>query len=159
VTDAEVAVGHELGGTFESFVCATETRLREALSAALGTDARREATAEALAYAWEHWDRVSTMENPAGYLYLLGRRRGRRMLQRRVALMPVDTERTPWIEPGLPAALASLSDQQRVVVMLVHCFEWTLGEVAELLDLSKSTVQSHAERGLDRLRSRLGVNA
>jgi RNA polymerase sigma factor (sigma-70 family) len=99
------------------------------------------------------------MENPAGYLYLLGRRRGRRMLRRRVALMPVDTAHTPWIEPGLPAALASLSDQQRVVVMLVHCFEWTLGEVAELLDLSKSTVQSHAERGLDRLRSRLGVNA
>ena len=79
LTDAEVAVGHELGGTFESFVCATETRLREALSAALGTDAGREATAEALAYAWAHWDRVSAMENPAGYLYLLGRRRGRRM--------------------------------------------------------------------------------
>jgi RNA polymerase sigma-70 factor (ECF subfamily) len=153
-------VRHELRvSTFESFVCATEPRLREALSAALGTDAGREATAEALAYAWEHWDRVSAMENPAGYLYLLGRRRGSRMLRRRVALMPVNTEHTPWIEPGLPAALASLSDQQRVVVMLVHCFEWTLGEVAELLDLSKSTVQSHAERGLDRLRSRLGVNA
>ena len=43
--------------------------------------------------------------------------------------------------------------------MLVHCFEWTLGEVAQLLDVSKSTVQNHAERGLDRLRSRLGVNA
>jgi RNA polymerase sigma-70 factor (ECF subfamily) len=155
-----VAVRNELGvSMFENFVCATEPRLREALSAALGTDAGREATAEALAYAWEHWDRVGAMENPAGYLYLLGRRRGRRMLGRRVALMPVDAEHTPWIEPGLPAALASLSDQQRVVVMLVHCFEWTLGEVAELLDLSKSTVQSHAERGLDRLRTRLGVNA
>ena len=155
----EGTVRHEVGvSTFESFVCATEPRLREALSAALGSDAGREATAEALAYAWEHWDRVGAMENPAGYLYLTGRRRGRRMLQRRVALMPVDTDHTPWIEPGLPAALATLSEQQRVVVMLVHCFEWTLGEVAELLDLSKSTVQNHAERGLDRLRSRLGVN-
>jgi RNA polymerase sigma-70 factor (ECF subfamily) len=155
----EVAVGHELAGTFERFVCTTEPRLREALSATLGTDAGRDATAEALAYAWEHWDRVGAMENPAGYLYLLGRRRGLRMVQRRVVLMPVDAGHTPWIEPGLPAALASLSDQQRVVVMLVHCFEWTLGEVAELLDVSKSTVQHHAERGLDRLRSRLGVNA
>jgi RNA polymerase sigma factor (sigma-70 family) len=99
------------------------------------------------------------MENPAGYLYVLGRRHGHRTLRRRVALMPVDTARTPWIEPGLPAALASLSEQQRVVVILVHCFEWTLSEVAELLDLSKSTVQSHAERGLDRLRNRLGVTA
>ena len=152
-------MGHELAGTFESFVSATEPRLREALSAALGSDVGRDATAEALAYAWEHWDRVSAMENPAGYLYLVGLRRGRRTLTRRVVLMPVASGHTPWIEPGLPAALASLSDQQRVVVMLVHCFEWTLSEVAELLDLSKSTVQSHAERGLDRLRSRLGVNA
>ena len=151
---------HEFGrSTFESFVCTTEPRLREGLSAALGTDVGREATAEALAYVWEHWDRVSAMENPAGYLYLVGRRRGRRPLSRRVALMPVASEHTPWIEPGLPGALASLSEHQRVVVMLVHCFEWTLGEVAELLDISKSTVQSHAERGLDRLRSRLGVNA
>ena len=156
----EVAVRQELGGsTFESFVCTTEPRLRDALSATLGTDAGREATADALAYAWEHWDRVGAMENPAGYLYRVGRNRGRRALQHRVVLMPVATEHAPWIEPGLPAALASLSEQQRVVVMLVHCFEWTLGEVAGLLDLSKSTVQSHAERGLNRLRSRLGVNA
>jgi RNA polymerase sigma factor (sigma-70 family) len=73
--------------------------------------------------------------------------------------MAVDTANTPWIEPGLPAALVSLTDQQRVVVMLVYCFEWSLGEVAQLLDLSKSTVQTHAERGLDRLRNCLGVNA
>jgi RNA polymerase sigma factor (sigma-70 family) len=156
----EVAVRCEVEVSgFESFVRATEPRLREALSAALGSDVGREATAEALAYAWEHWDRLCTMENPAGYLYVLGRRHGRRTLRRRVALVPVDAAHTPWIEPGLPAALASLSEQQRVVVMLVHCFEWTLGEVAELLGLSKSTVQSHAERGLDRLRNRLGVTA
>ena len=30
-------------------------------------------------------------------------------------------------------------------------------EVADLFDVSKSTVQSHAERGLRRLRTRLGV--
>jgi DNA-directed RNA polymerase specialized sigma24 family protein len=43
------------------------------------------------------------------------------------------------------------------VVMLVHCFEWTMAEVAEVLQVSKSTVQTHAERGLASLRDRMGV--
>ena len=145
--------------SFEVFVKDAEPRLREALSAALGSDRGREATADALAYAWEHWDRVSGMENPVGYLYVLGRNRARRALHRRtVVLLPVDHSRMPWIEPGLVDALEELPGRQRVVVMLLHCFEWTMSETAELLDVSKSTVQSHAERGLAKLRKRLGVD-
>lgn len=144
--------------SFTEFVREVEPRIREALSAALGSDAGREATAEALAYAWENWSRVGSMENPAGYLYVLGRDRGRRSKGRtRVVLLPVDSDRTPWVEPGLPDAIASLPDRQRVVVMLLHCFEWTMSEVAELLGVSKSTVQSYEERGMGRLRRRLGV--
>lgn len=155
-----VVMRHELGvRTFEEFVRATEPRLRDALTACLGSDVGRDATAEALAYAWEHWDRVGEMANPAGYLYIVGRGRGRRMRRRRVALLSVDVSRTPWVEPALPGALARLPEQQRTVVMLVHCFEWTLSEVAELLGVSKSTVQSHAERGLQTLRARLGVSS
>ena len=144
--------------SFAEFVRETEPRLREALSAMLGSDVGREAAAEALAYAWENWSRVGSMENPAGYLYVLGRDRGRKSKRRsRVLLLPVDLDRTPWVEPGLPDAIASLPDRQRVVVMLLHCFEWTMSEVAELLGVSKSTVQSYEERGMSRLRSRLGV--
>ncbi len=144
--------------TFDEFVERAEPRLREALTATLGSEAGREATADALAYGWEHWSRVGRLENPAGYLYAVGRNNQRRRHRRRKpVLMNVDPERTPWVEPELPAALAALPDQQRVVVVLLHCFEWTMSEVAELLDVSKSTVQSHAERGLARLRSRLGV--
>ena len=43
---------------------------------------------------------------------------------------------SPWIEPGLPAGLARLSEKQRTVVWLVHGFEWTLGETASLLGIS-----------------------
>ncbi len=144
--------------SFDGFVRDVEPRLHDALSAALGFEVGRDATAEALAYAWEHWDRMSDLDNPAGYLYVVGRNLGRRMLRRRrVTLMPVDIERTPWVEPHLPEALANLPDQQRVVVMLLHCYQWTMSEVAELLDVSKSTVQSHAERGMARLRDRMGV--
>ena len=57
----------------------------------------------------------------------------------------------------MPAALANLPERQRVVVMLLHSFEWTMSEVAELLGVSKSTVQNHAERAMARLRRKLGV--
>ena len=144
--------------TFDEFVERAEPRLREALTATMGSEAGREATADALAYGWEHWSRVGRLENPAGYLYAVGRNNQRRRYRRRrTVLMEVDPERTPWVEPELPAALAALPDQQRIVVVLLHCFEWTMTEVADLLDVSKSTVQSHAERGIGRLRSQMGV--
>lgn len=100
------------------------------------------------------------MENPAGYLYVRSRQRGRKRPERRpVALVPVDSAPMPWVEPGLPDALVNLPHQQRVVVMLLYCFEWTMSEVAEFLEVSKSTVQTHAERGMARLRSQMGVRA
>jgi RNA polymerase sigma factor (sigma-70 family) len=144
--------------SFEVFVKEIEPRLRDALSASLGSDLGREATAEALAYAWENWDRLSIMDNPSGYLYVLGRDRVRKIRRRRtVVLLPVEEARTPWVEPGLADALGRLPERQRVVVMLVYCFEWTLSEAAEILGVGKSTIQSHAERGLSKLRSSLGV--
>ena len=148
-----------IGGAFELFVKDLEPRLREALSSSLGSDLGREATAEALAYAWEHWDRVEKMDNPAGYLYVLGRDRGRKAGRRRaVALLPVNHSRIPWVEPGLVGALEDLPERQRVVVMLLYCFEWTMSETADLLGISKSTIQNHADRGLTKLRRRLGVD-
>jgi len=60
------------------------------------------------------------------------------------------------VEPGLPGALAALTQRQRSVVVLVHCFEWTLTEVADLLGLSKTTVQNHLERGMASLRRTIG---
>lgn len=144
---------------FETFFERVEPRLRESLSATFGVEAGRDAAVEALAYAWEHWERVGAMQNPAGYLYVVGRDRARRAFRRpqRPKLVRVDTGRAPWIEPELPAALAALPEQQRVVVMLLHCSQWTMSEVAELLQVSKSTVQTHAERGMTQLRERMGV--
>lgn len=134
-----------------------ERSLRHALIAACGGEAGREATADALAYGWEHWERVSSLENPVGYLYRVGRNKARRRTSRRAPLFAGETVAgMPEIEPGLPAALDRLSNRQRVVVVLVHCYQWTLAEVAELLGLSKSSVQNHLERGMAHLRRGLG---
>ena len=46
---------------FVGFVSEAEPSLRRALSAAFGSEVGRETTAEALAYGWEHWDRVGAL--------------------------------------------------------------------------------------------------
>ena len=144
--------------SFTDWVRDAEPRLRQALSAAYGSELGREATADALAYSWEHWDRVSGKANPLGYVYGVGRKKAHRMsLRRRPVFFDVLPQRLPEVEPLLPGAVAGLSEKQRIVVMLVYCFEWSLSEVAELLGVEKPTVQKHAERGLSRLRKTLGV--
>lgn len=147
-----------LANSFTDFVRETEPRLRYALCAGFGGDLGREATAQALAYGWEHWHRVRVMENPAGYLWGVGRSHARRQRRARPTFPMPPVGAMPWIEPSLPAAMARLSERERVTVMLVHGLEWTLGEVAELLGVSKSTVQTQAERGMAKLRKRIGVD-
>lgn len=142
---------------FTEFVVEAESRLRRALTAAFGPDMGREAAAEALAYGWEHWERISKMENPAGYLYRVGRDRGRRMRPLRPMRDAAWTSSEVWFEPGLENAMRSLSERQRVVVSLVHAFDWSMSEVAELLQVSKSAVQSYERRALRKLRKRLGA--
>ena len=41
-------------------------------------------------------------------------------------------------------------------MVLVYAYEWTYQEVADLLGISRSTVQNHLERGLARLRMVIG---
>ena len=142
---------------FTEFVTTYEARLRESLMAAYGSEDGRDAAAEALVCGWQHWDRVGGMENPIGYLFKVGMSRRRNVLSRRRPIFdPVETTRIPDVEPRLPKALAALSDRQRVVVVLIHCFQWTQSEVGELLGVSKTTVQNHLERGMSGLRHEIG---
>jgi RNA polymerase sigma factor (sigma-70 family) len=140
---------------FREFVAITEPRLHRALAAQLGWDQGREATAEALAYAWEHWERVQGMANPAGYLFRVGKSRVRRRKAR--ALFVRNNDESPWFEPALGKYLAELPERQRTAVVLVHGYGWTSAEVAAMTGIKATTVQSHVERGLARLRALLEV--
>ncbi|MBA3716793.1 MAG: RNA polymerase sigma factor [Actinobacteria bacterium] len=53
------------------------------------------------------------------------------------------------------AALAALSPEHRAVIVLRHLLEYTPGEIAELLELPRGTVNSRLRRGLDQLREEL----
>jgi RNA polymerase sigma-70 factor (ECF subfamily) len=57
---------------------------------------------------------------------------------------------------GIAAALAALSPEHRAVIVLRYLLEYTPGEIAELLDLPRGTVNSRLRRGLDQLGDRLG---
>ena len=144
--------------SFVEFVSDVEGGLRHAMTAAFGTERGREAVAEALAYGWEHWDHIEGMDNPAGYLYRVAHNHAKSVrVRRRVSLPEVPLQTVPWVEPGLPDALARLPERQRVVVYLVFGHEWSMSEVATFLGVSKTTVQKHGERGMAKLRRRLGV--
>jgi RNA polymerase sigma-70 factor (ECF subfamily) len=141
--------------SFEEFVVAVEPRLRRALVGHLAPSSVPDAVAEALAYAWEHWDRMKQLENATGYLFRVAQSRSR---QRRTGLLPgPDPSRLPNVEPGLGPALRSLPEQQRSVVWLVHACGWTYAETAEALGISASAVGTHVGRAMNRLRTSLGV--
>jgi RNA polymerase sigma-70 factor, ECF subfamily len=56
---------------------------------------------------------------------------------------------------GLAGAIARLPLEQRAVIVLRHLLDYTPGEIAELLDLPRGTVNSRLRRGLDTLKDEL----
>ncbi len=155
---------------FDVFVAEVEPRVRRALVPVAGPEAARDATADALVHAWRRWNRVRAMGNPAGYVYTVARSRIRVPDQhlpldddrdgddrRRRRRPPEPTVEIPDVEPHLAAVLAALPERQRVAVYLLHGCGWSTPEVADLLDVSVSTVRNHAARALDRLRRELGA--
>jgi RNA polymerase sigma-70 factor, ECF subfamily len=53
------------------------------------------------------------------------------------------------------AALADLTPEHRAVIVLRHLLGYTPGEIADLLDLPRGTVNSRLRRGLDTMRERM----
>jgi DNA-directed RNA polymerase specialized sigma24 family protein len=149
------------GARFGALCGAIEPGLRHALVAAYGPDLGSDAAADALAWAWEHFERVEAMDNPGGYLWRVGQTSVRRAAGRR----------RPWpgpdaaaagddhaYEPGLARALAGLSERQRAAVLLVHGYGYPLAEAAALLGCRVRTLRNHLDRGLAKIRSTLGVS-
>ena len=132
--------------------------LRAALVGAYGPEVGLDSASEALAYGWEHWGRLAEMDNPSGYLFRVGQTAARRLTRRPPSFPEPPQEALPDFEPGLLPALAALSDQQRVCVLLVHGFGWPIVEVAALLDVSHATARTHLMRGLSHLREALEVD-
>ncbi len=145
--------------TFDDFVAAHGRRLQAGLVAAYGSEVGLDAAAEALAYGWEHWPTVGSVDNPTGYLYRVGQSTAKRSRRPQGHLPTRAAVGLPDFEPMLGPALQSLSESQRVAVVLVHAFGWTLADAAEVLGVSLSTLRTHLSRGMSRLRTSLKVDS
>ena len=141
---------------FTRFVKEVEPRLSHALAAAYGPEVGAEVTADALVWAWEHWNRVRKMKNPAGYLYRVWQSKSRWYYRPR-KLFPTPAGRS--VDPTLPVLLEDLSKNQRVATVLIHAYGYSERETAETLGISRWSVRTHAERGLARLQEALEVSA
>jgi RNA polymerase sigma factor (sigma-70 family) len=145
--------------SFERFVAVEGERLRRALVASYGVDVGSDACAEAMAWAWEHWARVSAMANPVGYLFRVGQsatRRHRRWRKPRV-LLPSEAGSPDEGEMSgrLDEALVALPERQRAVVLLVHGYDYSYAEVAEMTGASLASVRNDLHRAMKRLRAQL----
>jgi RNA polymerase sigma-70 factor (ECF subfamily) len=81
-----------------------------------------------------------------------------RTLRREVA-EPIESEAPPerpegWSE-AVVEALGVLDPDQRAAVVLRHLLEYTPGEIADLLEVPRGTVNSRLRRALDRLAAEL----
>lgn len=154
-----------------SALCAdVEPRLRRALVAVHGPDIGSDAAAEALAWAWEHLERLERMTNPAGYLWRVGSTAARRL--RRGGAREVEMDEgfvagsssslsgagSSAPEPAVAAALDRLPARQRAAVLLVHGYGYGLREAADVLGCRVRTLRTHLDRGMTSVRAAVGVD-
>ncbi len=129
------------------------------MSAQYGIDVGAEATDAALAWAWEHWGRLSAMSNPPGYLYRVAQTQARRAIARgRPVTLPAEppsTDDAAGLDGDLADALRRLPERQRLAVVMVHVYGWTPSEVGDITDTPAVTIRSHLRRGLRHLRNEL----
>jgi len=79
-----------------------------------------------------------------------------RQLRAETELVEVAAAQQTGDDPeGLASAIARLPPEQRAVIVLRHLLEYTPGEIADLLELPRGTVNSRLRRGLDALRGEL----
>ncbi|MEZ5225413.1 MAG: sigma factor-like helix-turn-helix DNA-binding protein [Acidimicrobiales bacterium] len=136
--------------------------MANALGWALGShDLGREAADEAFARAYERWDTVDTMSNPAGWVYRVGLNWGRRRIWRRnkerqlLSTIDLDDQHDAYVDEDLAKALAALPIKFRSVVVLRHLLGYSERDTAEALGISPGTAKSRMSRGLERLRTHL----
>ena len=136
---------------FERFFEAERDRLFKALFAITGS--RQEAediSQEAFVRVWERWDRVSAMDERAGYLHRIAmnvfRDKRRRVLLEMKRVMhltpPPDAFEAVEARSVAAVALSSLTRRQRAAVVLTEGLGYRAEEAGALLGIKGSTVRA-----------------
>jgi RNA polymerase sigma-70 factor (ECF subfamily) len=140
-------------------------RLVQALAIVAGDrDTAADAVQEAFVCLVRQWDRLSTYEDPAGWVRRVALnqiREHQRSLWRQARLLLRIEREDPapeevWsFDPQLWEQLRTLPPKQRIAVALHYVGDLTAREVAEAMHVSEGTVDQHLHRALQTLRERL----
>jgi RNA polymerase sigma factor (sigma-70 family) len=142
--------------TFEAFFMAERDGLFGALVLITGDRHEAEEIAQdAFLAVWERWERVSAMENSAGYLYRTAmnlfrkrRRRAALVVRRAVGLVHVDDAfEAVDARQVVAKALAGLSRRQRAALVLTELLGFTSEEAGRALGVRPVTVRVLASQG------------
>jgi DNA-directed RNA polymerase specialized sigma24 family protein len=147
---------------FEDFYREHRAPIARALALTLrDTQLASEAVDEAMARAYQRWNRVQALDNPGGWVYRVGLNWSRSILRRSQRPAPV------WVtdagiasdggglDPAIDRALAELSLEQRAVVVCRLLNGYSVAQTATALGLRPGTVKSRLARASARLQSLL----
>jgi RNA polymerase sigma factor (sigma-70 family) len=148
---------------FDDFYRAHRDEIGRALVFTLGDQSLgQEAVDEAMAKAYQKWAEVGAGENPAGWVFVVGKRwglswlRGRRRERRREELVG-DAESQPAPAQAdlvdLMDALAQLNLKHRTVIVCRFSLGMSVKDTAAVLGIGEGTVKSRSARALEQLRT------
>lgn len=156
----DVTSGSELATrlTFEDFWRTERAPLARALALTLGdVQLAAEATDEAMARAFQHWTRVSTLDSPTGWAYRVGLNWSRSVLRRvrhqppQWLAQPNNQHDAAPLDPSVTAALQQLPAGQRAVVVCRLLLNHSEQQTAMLLRIRPGTVKSRLARAISHL--------
>lgn len=143
---------------FTAFWLAERDGLYRALRLTVGDgDLAADAVDEAMARAWQRWDRVGGYDRPAAWVFRVAYNRcvsSRRKWSRRPS-RPTETLDRAVVErvadPDLLAAVTRLPEGLRATVVLRFLLDWPVEQTAEALGVAPGTVRSRTHRALEKL--------
>lgn len=159
--EALSAAGTEAGLEFGEFFDAEFRRLAKAMFLLTGDLVEAEdLSQEALARAFERWDRIRQMASPQGYVYRiafnLNRRRFRRQREAPEPVATVDPEQIAEDRMELRAVLATMTREQREALILVEWVGLGTDEAGRVLGIDATSVRTRLHRARAAVRERFG---
>lgn len=127
--------------------------------------AAEELAQEACLRAYKAWRTVSGYDKPGAWLRRVTINLSNSFLRRRVselkAIERYSIERVDPIDPhphdeaGFWTTVASLPRRQRAAIVLRYVDDLSTAEIAEVLEISESSVRTHLQRGREALRGQV----
>jgi RNA polymerase sigma-70 factor (ECF subfamily) len=116
-----------------------------------------DAAQEAFARAFARWRRISAMERPAGWVYIVAVRHGMKLAKPEAVAhedrgTPPDEAESAAMRGDVRSAVESLAPRQRIAVVLRFYHDLTVADIANAMHCSPGTVKATLHAALTRLR-------